>query len=322
MATSSTPEPYAAEMTSGYAVMALRGGLGNQLFQYAAGLGIARARGVELRFDPWALPDHERWLPGLVGDDYRDATPAQLARVGVLHTGRRGRDELARTLGMRAMTIARSVRGRSAPRQPPPHSLERVGVYDPTLLGVDLPVYLEGYFQTDRWFTAVADHVARRLRPCLPTVGPLLPPAAPDGAPTVAVSFRRGDYVRQGWELPLSYYEHALARITVQVPGAAFVVLGDDPVFTQFATDWVGSYGPAASAYEHGSDELVHLALAAACDHAVIANSSFAWWGAWLGDRRVAAEGRSSERIVLAPADYPARFGKDVVPETWVTIPS
>jgi len=320
MAARCAPEPYAAPMTSGYLVMALQGGLGNQLFQYAAGLGIARARNVELRFDPWALPDDERWLPGLVGDDYREATVVQLARLGVVHTGRRGRDELVRTAGRRAAAITRSLRGRSAPHQPPVHPLELVGVFDEALLRVDLPVYLEGYFQTARWFTGVADHIARRVR--LPAVAPLRPTTAPDGAPTVAVGFRRGDYVRLGWELPLSYYEHALARIVEQVPGAAFVVLGDDPVFTKFATDWVGSYGPAVSAYDRGADELVHLALAAACDHAVIANSSFAWWGAWFGDRRVQAEGRAAARVVLAPADYPARFGKDVLSEAWVTVPS
>ena len=58
----------------------------------------------------------------------------------------------------------------------------------------------------------------------------------------------------------------------------------------------------------------------------MIANSSFAWWGAWFGDRRVEAEvqaeGRAAARVVLAPADYPARFGKDVLSEAWVTVPS
>lgn len=309
-------------MSTGCAVMALRGGLGNQLFQYAAGLGIARSLGAELRFDPWALHEGEHWLPRLVGDDYRAATPGELARLGVLHTGRSGRDELVRIAATRTIAMVRRVRGRTAPHQPRAYALERVGVYDEALLRVDLPVYLAGYFQTERWFTGVADHVAQRLGAHLPTVTPLVPPTAPAGAPTVAVSFRRGDYVRLGWELPLSYYEHALPRIVEQVPGAAFVVLGDDPVFTRFATDWVAEYGPAVSAYERGADELVHLALAAACDHAVIANSSFAWWGAWFGDRRVEAEARAAPRVVLAPADYPARFGKDVLRGEWVTIPS
>ncbi len=160
----------------------------------------------------------------------------------MLHTGRRGRDDLVRSAGRRTATIARRLRGRTAPHQPPVHSLELVGVFDEALLRVDLPVYLEGYFQTERWFTGVADHIARRVQ--LPAVTPLRPATAPAGAPTVGVSFRRGDYVRVGWELPLSYYEHALARISELVPGAALVVLGDDPVFTQFATGWVANYGP------------------------------------------------------------------------------
>ena len=41
-----------------------------------------------------------------------------------------------------------------------------------------------------------------------------------------------------------------------EVPGAAFVVFGDDPVFTEFAADWVSRFGPAVSAYERAHGEL------------------------------------------------------------------
>jgi hypothetical protein len=41
------------------------------------------------------------------------------------------------------------------------------------------------------------------------------------------------------------------------------------------------------------------------CDHAILANSSFAWWGAWIGDQR-----GERERSVIAPAGWgPQRPG-------------
>jgi hypothetical protein len=78
---------------------------------------------------------------------------------------------------------------------------------------------------------------------------------------------------------------------------------------------WVSKYGPASSAHGIARDELTQLALLGACDHSVIANSSFAWWGAWLGDRQE----RPTRRLVLAPEQY-HRFGEDIIPERWVAV--
>jgi hypothetical protein len=298
-----------------YLVVALQGGLGNQLFQYAAGLGIAAGTGARLTFDPSGVDDREHWLPALVGDDYREATRAELLRVGVAHSASPTFDAVTRRLLGPALDAGRRVRGRTA-RVVRPAALVDVAVYDEAVLAVDLPVYLDGWFQTERWFTHVADHIAARLLGRLPEASR---PGLRAAGPTVAVSFRRGDYVRWGWQLPLGYYEHALALVAERVPGAQFVLLGDDPEFLAFAIPWVARFGPAVSAYDSGADELGHLALAAACDHAVIANSSFAWWGAWLGDH---APGRAPDRLVVAPADYPARFGADVLASGWLSVGS
>jgi hypothetical protein len=134
----------------------------------------------------------------------------------------------------------------------------------------------------------------------------------------VAVSFRRGDYVRRDWQLPFSYYERALDRMTSEIPDATFLVFGDDPEFVRMATDWMTRYGPATNAYDLSRGVLEHMVLAAHCDHAVIANSSFAWWGAWLGDRR----NRDGPRLVLAPEDYRTRFGADILPDHWIALTS
>ena len=66
---------------------------------------------------------------------------------------------------------------------------------------------------------------------------------------------------------------------------------------------------------ELGSDPITQLSAMARCDHAIIANSSFAWWGAWLGDQLASGP----HRTVVAPEEYgvPDRF-----PSRWLTVPS
>ena len=292
--------------------MGLSGGLGNQFFQYASGLGIASTLGAELRLDgSWLRPD-ERWMPGVLGPRYQEASRLELARVGDVDVGERSVDKVVRELARHAVGGTRRLHRRSPARheQRGPFT----GYFDPSLFRLDLPALLRGWYQSERYFEHVAAEVDSHLR--LPEV--TLPAGVPDGQPVVAVSFRRGDYVRLGWQLPLAYYERALERMAHDVPGARFLVFGDDPDFVHLVTDWVGRYGPATDAYELTGGVLEQLALASACDHAVLANSSFAWWAAWLGERRAG----HAPRLVLAPAAYPDRFGRDLVPDRWELLPS
>jgi hypothetical protein len=302
-------------------VVGLSGGLGNQLFQYASGLGIATGLGADLRFDESFVEPEEHWLPRLLGPHYVRASRLDLLRVGELprHGAdpRRTIEKAAGELLRLAVDAARKVRART-PRLLPVEAITgEVGRFDPSIFAIDLPTILRGWYQSERYFESVADEVVARL--CLPEVP--IPPSLTSDRPLVAVSFRRGDYVRYGWELPLTYYERALEQLTQEVPDAAFLVLGDDPMFVHFATEWVARFGPATDAYELSEDALEHLVLASRCDHAIIANSTFAWWGAWLGEQRRAREDRRPG-LVLAPSAYPEQMGADVVPDRWRLVPS
>jgi hypothetical protein len=212
-----------------------------------------------------------------------------------------------------SVAAARRLRHRTAPTVAAPRTRD-VARYDPSLLALDLPVLLRGWYQTERYFEGVADEVHARIR--LPPVP--LPARLAQRRPLVAVSYRRGDYVRLGWQLPRTYYERALARMVDAVPDAHFIVFGDDPEFVHLVTERVARHGPATDAYSLHDGALEHLALAAACDHAILANSSFAWWGAWLAERR---PGRAPG-LVLASTEYPERFGDDMVPDRWELVPS
>ena len=265
-----------------FVVVGLQGGLGNQLFQYASGYGIAKRVGAELFFDDARLYKLERFLPALLGPHYRSASRRQRLRVGVVHDSKRLRNQIAQLALPYAVDASRRIRHMTASTMPPRcDRLEEAGRYDEQILSMDLPTQLLGWFQSDRYFSHVADEVVQRLR--LP---PVTLPRPPKSRPIVALSFRRGDYVRFGWQLPFSYYERALALMSSEVPDATFLVLGDDPEFVRLATDWVSRFGPATNAYDISDDVVEQLVLASECDHAVIANSSFAWWAAWLGDRR------------------------------------
>jgi hypothetical protein len=185
---------------------------------------------------------------------------------------------------------------------------EDPGRYRDEIMSIDTPAYLWGYFQSERYFSAIVEQVVAQL--ALPSVTAAF---GADGSSTVAVSFRRGDYVRLGWALPLDYYAEALALVADRVSSPHFVLFGDDRAFLEMAVDWVSDFGRASSAYDVVSDEVSQLALMSACHHSVIANSSFAWWGAWLGDRRTQSDGR----IVVAPRWY-RRWGDDIIPDRWV----
>ena len=66
-----------------YLVMELQGRLGNCLWQFASGLGIARTLGADLVFDSHRVFEPLRLLPELLGERYEEATTAQLRGVGV-----------------------------------------------------------------------------------------------------------------------------------------------------------------------------------------------------------------------------------------------
>ena len=273
-----------------YIVMALRGRLGNNLWQFASGLGIARALDARLCFDCHRVPEPVRLLPELIGANYEEVTPAELRRVGVASFRPGPRAALERFALRQAHDYARRALGKS-PAQ--------VILYDggddfrAELFEHDLPAYVAGYFQDERFFATVADEVAGAIR------WPGGTTSIPDDlGTTVAVSFRRGDYNLFGAGLPLDYYDRAMRILDDTVGRPTFVLFGDDPAFVDLFAERAEHRGYSVfSALPLGHDPITQLRLMSECDHAILANSSFAWWGAWVGDRR-----NERGRTVIAPA--------------------
>ncbi len=289
-------------------IVELRGRLGNQLFEFAAGYALSRRLGCPLLFSSRRLWGAPLELHRLIGGLYREASLGQLLRVGRFDYRTHGMLHLDSVWGGAARTWSRLTG----------HALivdsDARQVFDAHVLEARPPCVLRGYFETELYFSDCASDVQHAIQ--LPPLDDVLPAGL--SRPIVGVSFRRGDFNTSAGTLPLEYYEVALSSLCKRVQPGTLMVFGDDPVFNELAQPWLERFGPVVNGERPTGDPLVALALLAACDHHVIANSTFSWWGAWLGERRAPTSG---ERVVLAPADW--RRGRptpDVIPDRWTAV--
>lgn len=115
------------------------------------------------------------------------------------------------------------------------------------------------------------------------------------------------------------YYGSAINRIREQVERVHFFVFSDDPEWcrSQYAGDGFTVVGHNKPGNGTGpGQEHEDIWLMSLCQHAIIANSTFSWWGAWLGDNK-------PERIVICPQKWfnaPTMVSKDICPERWIRI--
>lgn len=281
-----------------------RGGLGNQLFQYATARRLALRLGVELAADTsW----HDRRLP------HTTHRPFELSRLRVA----------LRTLPPRERRWARvaghPILGRLPLGNPWTVLRERSMAYDPGVLRCADRTLLHGYFQSPRYFEEVRDTLLSELEPVdPPSPEDLSLLASMATSESVSVHVRRGDYVTlsaaaayHGTCSP-GYYRAAFELVASKVEDPVVFVFSDDPAWARANLRF-----PAPTHYvDHNPPEAApqDLRLLAGCRHAIIANSSFSWWGAWLG--------KQQGKLVVAPRRWFAdgRPTPDLLPAGWTPI--
>ena len=124
----------------------------------------------------------------------------------------------------------------------------------------------------------------------------------------VSVHVRRGDYLRLSefhHVCTLDYYKKAMEKFSDVI----YVVFSDDLMWCKLNLPLGEDY-----VFAEGNKDFQDLYLMSLCDHHIIANSSFSWWGAWLNE--------SDEKKVIAPRKWfgPKNAGKntkDLYCEGW-----
>ncbi len=269
----------------------LKGGLGNQLFQYAYGRNL-ELKGKNILFDI------------------------------SFYAGNKAKTDTARNFKLNSFNIKTKAKF-SDDRHPFLDFIDRILIY--------LNLSDGGFWQSEKYFIDHADIIREEftLKEPLGTSAQNLAYivlGAKKNSATVSLHVRRGDVARDAWKNPYygittpEYYKNAIEVLAEKIgatdatknsfaPSIHIFVFSDD-------IEWVKQNIkiPFPTTFVQGNDiaDYEELTLMSMCDHHIIANSSFSWWGAWLNP--------NPDKIIIAPKQWirkKQRQHKDICPVNW-----
>ncbi|WP_164660829.1 alpha-1,2-fucosyltransferase [Tropicibacter sp. Alg240-R139] len=271
----------------------LHGRLGNQMFQYAAAAGLAARVGTQVALDArGAIARGEGVLTRVFDLPLVEPKPQPPLKS----------DSLLRYGLWRAF-------GNS-----PKFRREQGLGYNPQFEDWADSTYLHGYWQSERYFSLIADHIRRAFTfPAFSNTQNAEMAARIGETQAISLHVRRGDYVSLNAHVlcDQSYYEAALARVLESVEGTPTVfVFSDDP---QWAKDNLPLPVEKVVVDFNGPDtDFEDMRLMSLSQHNIIGNSSFSWWGAWLN--------QTPGKQVAGPSKWfgdPNLSNPDILPSGW-----
>jgi hypothetical protein len=276
----------------------MKGGLGNQMFQYALGLRLSIKFSEPLYFDltNYRGQQFRQFELNIFGIDNKEVNAAAKFFYHFFI-------KVINLVGIRSKRVF----------------LERSFAFDDEVFKKPHPVYFIGFFQSYKYFFDISSQVRKRfsfvnsLDEANQSIASKI-----SACNSISVHIRRGDYIY--WDkhdsshilCGLDYYEQAIELMKQKVKACTFFVFTDD-------ADWVRKNFNSEYILVEGNDAAngwKDMCLMSLCKHHIIANSTFSWWGAWLNP--------ASEKIVIAPKRW---FGNemngetnDLCPPEWIRV--
>jgi len=295
---------------SGKVIVRVKGGLGNQLFCYAAARRLALVNGAELVIDDVTGFARDRqyrrkYMLDRFSIPARKATPAE--RLEPFERYRRG---VMKWLSRRKPFAERCY-------------LEQEGLdFDEHLLTLKVKgvLYLDGYWQSEGYFKDVEQIVREDLR-ITPPMDAANQTMAEEirNSPAVALHVRWFDPPgsKLSHNVATDYYQRAIALMEEKIESPHYFLFSDNPEAAH--ANLALPEGRATSISHNRGDENVYadMWLMTQCRYFIIANSTFSWWGAWLAENRA--------KIIIVPAiqltgGITAWGFKGLIPNDWLLL--
>ena len=273
-------------------ITVIKGGLGNQMFDYCFFLSLKRKSRFRLHIIE-IEPSVERHYGLELFKIFHTKGAWRVALYNFLY------NHHCRWYIHRHQTI---VQGNSLEYNPD-YLLKRSGLYR-----------YDGYWQSEKYFTDIKDTVRKHFRFRTDLLNERTKECASHLCETASVSIhiRRGDYLNEsGWDKSeTDFYQQAQSYILKQEEHPVFYVFSDDMEWCR--TRFKGENYRLVD-WNTGNDSWQDMYLMSQCKHNIIANSSFSWWGAWLNN--------NPQKIVIAPEQWFCFSPNyDIIPIGWVTI--
>jgi hypothetical protein len=296
-------------------IVALKGGLGNQLFQYACGKALA------LRTNNAFALDISGYGKNLNSDTPRYYTLSKFnvdfAKIASDEEIRRCKypyDIFSKSWRLIKAKILRKFYISFNER-----FFKKINRLDSKK-----DIYLDGFWQTEKYFIDKADIIRKDF-----TLKDPLSPGAQEilnmingrenDLPSVSIHVRRGDVVRDAKTNPYygictpEYYTEALDYMKKELGEFKVFVFSED---TEWVRKNISIFQPTVFVSDvKGIKDYEELVLMSKCDHNIIANSSFSWWSAWLNENK--------NKIVVTPSEWITRgkwHHKDTIPLSWIRL--
>jgi hypothetical protein len=283
-----------------YILVRLRGGVGNQLFQYAASYELAKKNGLKLYVDVSSYK-------------YEQLRNFELTQLGIT-------DSIIFTKFQRRILILSKI---VIHLILPFFYHEKKLNFDSKLGDLRGDIILDGYFQSLDYFMKSNEEIKIKLSKGLDLIGTNREICNKiNNVESVAIHIRRGDYLSEKnynifGTCSDSYYKEAIDYFIYKIEKPIFFIFTDDPLWVKenFDLSYV-QYDFISDNNKQGSS-LLDLAYMAQCKYFIIANSSFSWWGAFLS--------LHFNKEIIAPKQWfrdPALQSQTInlIPKDWIRI--
>ncbi len=290
-------------------IVRLKGGLGNQLFQYALAKSLAlmgKEVFLDASFYQYSTETKFHYLLDCFRVDPR-LKILQSSQIPWIFRNPPGDFPKKAALALRIMGFTGTWS----------YYLERQSRFYPEVLNLKEPAYLDGYWQTEKYWHPYKESIVSDFTPkeisagygnWLENIG---------NATAVSVHVRRGDYISNPYSrlvhtiCSMEYYRAAFALMTEKLGDPVFFAFSDEPDWVKANFGFLGESLKVISGLKLKDYE--EMILMSRCQHHIIANSTFSWWGARLNGR--------SGKIVIAPKQWFYRKRHyDLIPDDWVQL--
>lgn len=289
-------------------IIRIKGGLGNQLFQYASAFSLAKRLNTELKLDTSFYP--QQTLRGFKLDklevDFREIYEpekwVEILKNKYINKGLRKANIKEIPIGTNAIYLLET----------------RSDIVEQFFTIKKDKIYVDGYYQSEKYFAEYRDTLLQQFVPSYkPEEEYSYVLEEIKNTLSVGVHVRRGDFIKGAndsnpnhYLLGEQYYHNALRYMSEKLPTSAVYYWFSDDI------EWVKScFGEKENfrfvSLHTKNGDIDEMQVMKRCQHIIAANSTFSWWAAWLNE--------NPKAIKTVPEK---RFGNlHMIPNGWIRLP-